>query len=117
VLQGHKTVALALSLSAPVNKAALHAAVPDVPVVEFTVETPDHALITCSEDLQVIRTTLRKIISELRDTSITRIELFPAALLSVCVEFGRMSLPKSDLEIRVWDYQNKATFIETNIIQ
>ncbi len=117
VPQGHKTVALALSLSAPVNKAALHAAVPDVPVVEFTVETPDHALITCSEDIQVIRTALRKIISELRDAGVTRIELFPAAPLSVCVELGRMLLPKSDPEIRVWDYQDKVGFINTITIR
>lgn len=117
VPQGQSTVAFALSLSAPVNKAALQAAVPDLPVVEFTVETPDHALIACTEDIHVIRTALRKAISDLRDAGTTRIELFPAAPLSVCVELGRMLLPKSDPEIRVWDYQHKGTFIETITIR
>lgn len=111
--RGQSAVALALSLSASVNKAALQTAVPDLPIIEFTVETPDHALITCSEDLQVICSALRKVISELRDAGVTRIELFPAAPLSVCVELGRMLLPKSDPEIRVWDYQDKAVFINT----
>lgn len=117
VPKGETTVAVALSLSAPIDRSALEIAVGNLPTIEFTVDQPDLRLIQSSDDLRVLRNALRRMLSEIRDSGTRRIELFPAAPLAVNVELGRMLLPKADPELRLWDYQNKSAFKETIMIR
>lgn len=117
VPKGEAAVAVALSLSAPINRTALQAAVGNIPIIEFTVDRPDLRLIQSAGDLRVLRNGLRSMLSEIRDSGTRRVELFPAAPLAVNVELGRMLLPKADPELRLWDYQNKSGFMETLVIR
>ena len=110
------TVAVALSISATVDRAAVEAAVPAVPIVEFSVASVGLSVVTCEDDVLYLRKKLTELVAALHEAGVTRIELFPATPLSVCVEFGRLLLPKAHPTVRIWDYQNRTSFIETLLL-
>lgn len=110
------TVAIALSISATVDRAAIQAVVPGVPIVDFNVATVGLNIVGCEDDVLYLRKRLTEMVTALHEAGVKRIELFPAAPLSICVEFGRLLLPKAHPSIRIWDYQNRTEFVETFVL-
>lgn len=109
-------VALALSVSATVDRAAIQAVVPGVPIVEFNVAPVGLNVVGCEDDVLYLRKKLTELVTALHEAGVKRIELFPAAPLSICVEFGRLLLPKAHPSVRIWDYQNRTRFIPSLVL-
>lgn len=102
-----RSVALLLSVSAPVSTDDVRRALDDdFDIVELTLPRAQRVPNTVRTRAQLHafaqqwRTTLNRIQEEYEPA---RIHLFPAAPLSVCVELGRRLLPKGDPELVVYD--------------
>jgi hypothetical protein len=102
-----RSVALLLSVSAPVSTDDVRRALDDdFDIVELTLPRAQRVPNTVRTRAQLHafaqqwRTALNRIQEEYEPA---RIHLFPAAPLSVCVELGRRLLPKGDPELVVYD--------------
>lgn len=108
-------LAIELSLSFNVENAAIQRAVPNTPIAQFRVDSPAVDLVQAADDLVQFGRDFRRFLSEVNNRfGRVKLHLFPAAPASICVELGRLLLPKGDNPIVVWDYQrDTGGFVET----
>lgn len=102
-----KDVALVLSISAEIAAERLDLAPVDTTQWYFIRSVPQsvHAVRT-AEDVGAFRAVARDVVSDIARLYPpgTRIHVFPAAPNSLCVEFGRLLLPKADPDLVVYDW-------------
>ncbi len=98
-------LAVLMSFSGEVDRDAVNQALPGRPQVRFGVDAPTPHLVEDSDDIRHFRSQLVSLLAAIRNAGYRRIHVFPAAPLSLAVEFGRQLLPKADPPVQVWDYQ------------
>jgi len=108
-----RELAVALSISAEVSRAAIDAALPGTPVVNFRVPNSRPTVVEDAEDIRHFRSQFTSFLAEVRNNGYRRVHLFPAMPLSLAVELGRQILPKADPWMVVWDFQDGAKFVRT----
>jgi hypothetical protein len=78
----------------------------------FTVEQPHNDIIKSPAHLTSFRTTVRKLFISIKAEhgQKTPLHVFLAAPVSVCVEFGRVRMPKADMPWVLYDHHNAHGF-------
>lgn len=114
-LQASNAIAIEFCLSAPVDRNAIEDVVGEMPLARFYVDNPSVHIIGMPDDLTRFKLAFRAFLSEICDRfGRPTLNLFPAAPISICVELGRLILPKADPSIVIWDYQRDAKrFVKT----
>lgn len=98
-------LAVLMSLSGEIDREAVKEALPGRPQVRFGVDAPTPYLVEDADDICHFRSQLVSFLAAIRNAGYRRIHVFPAAPLSLAVEFGRQLLPKADPPVEIWDYQ------------
>jgi len=102
--------ALVLALSATVTDDRIHKVLGnDVAIWRVTVEEPHNDLLRSREQLQRFRQMIRPLMDRIKKHhgQEATLHVFPAAPVSVCVELGRVRMPKADLLWHVYDQVNE----------
>lgn len=112
-----QNIALNLSLSATINNERITSVLgDDTSIWTITHKDPNNDFLKSRHQLQVFRGEIRKLLDKIKAQAGEGKELnvFPAAPVSVCIDFGRIIMPKADLPITIYD-QNKTIggFIKT----
>jgi hypothetical protein len=104
------TPALVLALSATVTDNRIHKVLGDnVAIWRVTVAEPHNDLLRSREQLQRFRQTIRPLMDRIKKHhgQDATLRVFPAAPVSVCVEMGRVRMPKADVPWQVYDQVNE----------
>lgn len=102
--------ALVLSLNATVTRDRIEAVLgPDVSIWNVSVARPNNDLVKSREHASQFRTLLRELFDRIKAVygQTTQLHVFPAAPVSLAVEFGRARMPKSDMPWCIYDQNNK----------
>jgi hypothetical protein len=102
--------ALVLSLSATVTRDRIEAVLgPEASVWGVTIPRPNNDFIKSREHLSQFRAVLRPLLDRIKAAhgQTTLLNVFPAAPVSVAVEFGRARMPKADMPWRIYDQNNQ----------
>jgi hypothetical protein len=78
------------------------------PVVEFRAEVPNRGIIRTEADVLEFRRQFNVFLMALIRAGVEVLHLMPATPLCASVEIGRMLLPKTFQEVRVWEWQAPA---------
>lgn len=80
----------------------------NVSIWRLTVEHPHNDIIKSQEHLASFRATLRKLLNTIKEAhgQDTPLHVFLAAPVSLCVEFGRVRMPKADMPWVLYDHHN-----------
>lgn len=108
-LNTDKDVGLVLSISNRVPEDRLDSAPVDASqCFHIEAKNPSVHLVKTPQDVGAFRAIARALITEISNACRwrTRIVVLPAAPNSLCVEFGRLLLPKADPEIIVYDWNS-----------
>jgi len=101
--------ALVLSLSATIDPARVTSVLGgDSSIWTITVQTPHNDLFRSREQLAQLRIALRRLFDQIKLAHGQKeiLHIFPAAPVSVCVEFGRVRMPKADMPWMIYDQVN-----------
>jgi len=101
---------LVLALSATVTDDRIHKVLgDDVAIWRVTVEKPHNDLLRSREQLQRFRQTVRSFLDRIKKHhgQDATLHVFPAAPVAVCVELGRVRMPKADLPWQTYDQVNE----------
>jgi hypothetical protein len=101
--------ALVLALSAPVANERVFAKIgADAAIWRIFVPRPDTDYLKSARQLRQFRDLIRPLLEEIKNQypNGTRLNVFPAAPVSVCVELGRAVQPKPHMPLLLWD-ENK----------
>jgi hypothetical protein len=104
------TPALVLALSATVIDDRIRAVLGnDVAIWRVTVPQPNNDMLRSREQLQRFRQLARTLLDRIKahHGQDAVLHVFPAAPASVCVELGRVRMPKADLPWQVYDQVNE----------
>ena len=103
-------VALALSLSQQIDYGKILEIIGnEVPVWAITIKEPNNEFLRNKRQLEEFRIIFKKLLSEIKCTCGDKatIHVFPAVPVSIAIEIGRTRLPKADLPMTIYDYNNK----------
>ena len=103
-------IALALSLSQKIDPRKIVEVIgEDIPLWTVTISEPNNEFLRNRKQLEEFRILFKKILSEIKYNhgATTTIHVFPAVPVSVAIEIGRARLPKADLPMIIYDYNNK----------
>ncbi len=100
--------ALILGLSASISDERVLSVVPNASIWRLEVAKPHNDFLKSWRQLQMFRETVRPLMDriKLRHGEDSRIHVFPAVPLAIAVDFGRVIMPKADLDVTVYD-ENK----------
>jgi hypothetical protein len=101
--------ALVLSLSATVTDERIQQVMgPNVSIWSVTIPTPHNDFSKSRGQLALFRSELRQLLDRIKAAhgQSTPLHIFPAASVSVCVEMGRIRMPKADTPWRLYDQVN-----------
>jgi len=101
--------ALVLSLSASIDSKRITSVIgEDVSIWSITVPHPHNDLLKSRDQLSQLRTILRRIFDQIKLMygGEEVLSIFPAAPVSVCVEVGRVRMPKADMPWQIYDQVN-----------
>lgn len=101
--------ALLVDISARVTRDRVHQALAEEAAVwQLTVEDPHNDIIKSREHLADFRATLRPLLNMIKEKhgQNTMLHVFLAAPVSICVEFGRVRMPKADMPWLLYDHHN-----------
>ncbi len=101
--------ALLVDISARVTGDRVHQVLGEGACVwQLTVETPHNDIIKSREHLAAFRAALRPLFNTIKEKhgQNTLLHVFLAAPVSVCVEFGRVRMPKADMPWVLYDHHN-----------
>ncbi|MCO6437318.1 MAG: SAVED domain-containing protein [Phycisphaerae bacterium] len=104
------TPALVLALSATVSDERIQKVLgDDVAIWRVAVAAPNNDLLRSREQLQRFRQLARPLLDRIKKHhgQDAMLHVFPAAPVSVCVELGRVRMPKTDLPWQVYDQVNE----------
>ncbi len=106
--QTHDTAALVLALSAEVdNDRVMKVLGAPISIYKVTVSEPNNDYLKTRGQLREFRECLRALMVQIRAAHGQGVlHVFPAAPVSPCVELGRILMPKSDMQLRMYD-ENK----------
>jgi hypothetical protein len=115
---GARRVALTIELSAVIDPELVKASmgVDEFATVRFSTPQPTYSLIRNPRDLSAFHEAIRRCLNEIeaRFSSECAVHVFPAMPASTAVQFGRLLLPKSSPNIRIYDHQGgRAGFVPT----
>lgn len=102
-------VALVIALSATVADGRIKEVLgEDVTIWRVTVPTPHNDLIKSRLHLTALKQVLRQLFDEIKAChgQQSTLHIFPAAPVSVCVEMGRVRMPKADMPWALYDHHN-----------
>lgn len=108
-------VALKLGVSATITDDRIERVVgPDSAIWSLCAEDPHNDIVRRPEDQAAYRTALRRLFDQIkaRHGDGAPIHVFPALPVSLAVETGRAWMPKADPELRIYDQQRDAGFVE-----
>lgn len=102
-------VVVLLSVSGPVRRGDIPAALRSCPIYELDVDHPKPNLVRTRAQLAAFAEQWRALLNGIRERhgSTVTVHLLPACPVSVAVELGRRMLPKVDPKIRVYDWRDK----------
>lgn len=107
----HKAVALILALSAKITPDRITNVLgSSVAIWTFTIAHPNNDFLKSREHLSAFRKSFRILMDVIKAEhgQNTLLHVFPAVLVSIAVEIGRVRMPKADLALRIYD-QNSGT--------
>ena len=102
-----RETAVAISVSESVLEQEVVSAIGDVPYYHVRVGKPGLDMVRSASDLVSFRKCWRDLLTMIRNHHgpSTVVHLFPAVPNSIGIEMGRVTLPKSHPEFKVWDHQ------------
>ena len=103
------TPALLLDVSARVTKDRIHQVLGEgASIWQLTVEDPHNDIIKSREHLAAFRAALRPLLNAIKEQhgQTTPLHVLLAAPVSICVEFGRVRMPKADMPWLLYDHHN-----------
>lgn len=98
--------ALVLSLSAPITDDRIHSVLGEgVSIWRVTIDKPDNDFVKAPEQLHTFRQLIRPLMDRIKAKhgQLTMLNVFPAAPVSLCVEFGRIQQPKAHMPLCIYD--------------
>jgi SMODS-associated and fused to various effectors sensor domain len=101
--------ALVLSLSATIDVNRVTSVLgEDASIWVITVQTPHNDLMKSREQLADLRSVLRRVFDQIKFAhgQSATLHIFPAAPVSVCLEVGRVRMPKADMPWQLYDQVN-----------
>lgn len=101
--------ALVVDISGRVTEDRVHCVLgDDVSIWHLTVPRPHNDIIKSREHLVAFRTTARALFNSIKEKhgQNTTLHVFLAAPLSICIELGRVRMPKSDMTWLLYDHHN-----------
>lgn len=103
------TPALLVDVSARVTTDRIHQVLGEgASIWQLTVENPHNDIIKSREHLASFRSVLRPLFNAIKEMhgQNTPLHVFLAAPVSICVEFGRVRMPKADMPWLLYDHHN-----------
>jgi len=101
-------VAINFSLSASIAHSRIHSVLgEDISIWTITTENPHNDCIQSQEDLSVFRKTMRQVYEQIKLAHGENccLHVFPAVPVSVAVEIGRVRMPKTAINLHLYDEQ------------
>lgn len=100
------TVALNISLSGTIDNSRIRNVLGDnTSIWKLTIKDPGNDFVRNKEQLELFNKKMRELFETIKRThghNIT-LHIFPACPISLCIEMGRVWMPKCDMSIRIYD--------------
>jgi len=112
--------ALVLGLSATLTDDRVHKAIgPDASIWALEAEDPHNDILKRADDLAAFRTRLRIMLDRIKAAhgQDTPLHVFPALPVSAAIEVGRVTMPKADMPMVIYDQnRHRGGFIRTIVL-
>lgn len=108
-IRGNGAPALVLALSATINVERIYSVLEDSDVWIVAAANPHNDIIKSRTQLSELRTIFRRTFDQIKAEHGQHaiLHIFPAAPISVCVELGRVRMPKADMTWMTYDQINQ----------
>lgn len=99
-------IALNISLSGTIDNSRIYSVLGDnVSIWKLTINEPDNDFVRNKEQVELFNKTMRELFETIKRKHGHKITLhiFPACPISLCIELGRVWMPKCDMRLSIYD--------------